>query len=256
MNKNTFILILASILLANFLFGYLLSNEFVYNKAITISISKLIYILVIVYFCRKYKLLNLKLFRFDLFLLLSIVIAFLSYLQMDSILAENTSVRNHKSHFEFIIRCVSTGFFEEILFRIFVFYSLLKLYNYKKLIHLVWVSSIIFGLAHASNVFSPNLISLSVLTQIVFAIFIGVFFQSVFIRTKSYFLVAILHAVTNYFGSYRSYLFLANNENEPYLMSDLFTTILVFGLSFLLIFYPLSLVLIRQESKKFETENA
>lgn len=254
MNKKKLIIILASILLANTSFGLLLSklDGFEFNKAYALAASKLIYTLVIIYFCYKYKLLNFKLFRFDVYLILALLIGYLSYYQMNLLLIDETLVRNNKTHFDYIIRCLSTGFFEEILFRVFVFYGLLKLFNFKKLIHPIWIASLIFGMAHLSNIINPEIVSLSVLTQIVFAVFIGFFFQSILIYTRSYILVAVLHGAVNYFGMYKSYLFIREIDDTPYLISDLLTTIAVFGGVFILFLYPLSLRLIRSESKKFQ----
>lgn len=256
MDKKKLITILLSILLANIFFGFLLTkfDGFGFNETYLLVASKLVYISVILYFCSRYKLLNFKLFRVDFYFALAFVMAVLSYYQMSIWLVESALVRSEYSHFDYIIRCLSTGFFEEILFRVFVFYSLLKFFNFKKLIHPIWLASILFGLAHTSNVLNPEYVSISVLAQIVFAIFIGFFFQSILVYTKSYVLVAVLHAAVNYFGMYESYLFIREMDKTPYLISDLLGSIALLGAVFILIFYPLSLLLIRNESKKFQAE--
>lgn len=253
-NKN--ILLLISILLCNVCLSFLVSkfDGFGFNEIYVLALSKLIYIVVIFYFCNKYKLLNYRIFRLDWYLLLAFVVVYFSYNQMTALLSTADSVRSDQSHLEFIVRCLATGFFEEILFRVFVFYSLLKFLKFKKLIYPIWISSIIFGLAHLSNVLNPDYASLSVLTQIVFAVCIGFFFQSILIFTKSYVLIAVFHAIVNYFGMYQAYLFIPEIEDTTYSISELLMSFsIVIGL-FFLIFYPLSLLLIRKESKKHQAE--
>ncbi len=93
----------------------------------------------------------------------------------------------------FGVYCVLTGLFEEFIFRGVIFALLIGMFprNKKGLIWTVILSSIIFGLVHLVNGFS---------FQIIYTMLTGALFAFCFIKTKSLFCCAAVHAVYNFGG--------------------------------------------------------
>ncbi|MEN6460872.1 MAG: CPBP family intramembrane glutamic endopeptidase [Syntrophomonas sp.] len=105
--------------------------------------------------------------------------------------------------FTFVINCVSTGFFEEILVRGGILNLLLcKLGNTKKGIYLsVIYSSMVWGLAHLINLVKNPELLLTTSTQIFYAACFGVIFAALLLRTHSIWWMIFLHALFNFCGS-------------------------------------------------------
>lgn len=86
-------------------------------------------------------------------------------------------------------------------------------------------TSMLFGLAHLSNLFNPDFDILSVINQILFAISIGLFLQSLYIRTRSLILIICIQALINYFGTYKSVLLKpVENIDGDYNLNDFIST--------------------------------
>jgi hypothetical protein len=96
--------------------------------------------------------------------------------------------------FLFTINMLIVGIHEELLVRGFVLNSMLLKWKNKRngLVFAVLGSSLIFGLMHLVNLSANNVES--TLIQVLYATFIGVFFASIFIKTKNLYGLIIIHA--------------------------------------------------------------
>jgi membrane protease YdiL (CAAX protease family) len=103
----------------------------------------------------------------------------------------------------FVLLFISTGLFEEILFRGVVLTVMLQKWGstQKGIYQSVIVSSLIFGLLHITNFFMGRYTLLAAAAQTVYALLFGVFFAAGRLRNNSIWPVIILHAVFNMCGS-------------------------------------------------------
>jgi membrane protease YdiL (CAAX protease family) len=94
------------------------------------------------------------------------------------------------------------GFFEELLVRgVILGVLLLKWGNTKKGIYLsVIVSSVLFGSGHILNLIGNPSILVATLSQVVYATFIGIFFATCVLRSKTIWPMIILHATIDFLG--------------------------------------------------------
>jgi membrane protease YdiL (CAAX protease family) len=108
----------------------------------------------------------------------------------------------------FTLWMLMIGVFEEVLIRGIILNNMMKKWGgTKKGIYLaVFMSSLFFGIAHLVNLIeSPGLVIVT-LAQVVYAFFIGVFFASVYLRSKNIWVVIIYHALMD-FASYYTDVF-------------------------------------------------
>ena len=250
--KNLF-LILVVILTTNILFKNVCIECFE-NTLICKIIFKSVFIIICLFLLYKSNFLNkLKSIKKDLpFVLLALVLTLYSYFQINSTLIKNVSV-NSLDNFIFLTSCLSVGIFEELFFRIFIFFFALKIFDKRKnkLFISIILTSLIFGFSHLTNLFNPEFHKISVVNQILFAISIGFMLQSIYIRTKSLTFIICLHTLINYFGSYKKHLLFGEIENieSQYSFNDFITTFISILIFTIIIVLPLSYLLIRKELK-------
>ncbi|WP_378180878.1 lysostaphin resistance A-like protein [Aquimarina sp. SS2-1] len=157
----------------------------------------------------------------------------------------------------YLCSALSTGGFEEVLFRVFVFNSLYTLFskqeiNIRYLHSIIW-TSLLFGGVHMVNLLKSDYDLFSVISQIIIAFGIGVLFQSLLIKYKNILVVITLHGLFNYFGMYRFYLYtntdeIVHNTVNDYLNSLVLT--IVFAASISLIGFLLIRKNISKETSK------
>lgn len=168
---------------------------------------------------------------FSIWTLVAVVLLTMAFIEMERILLPEgiSTITNVK----FFLSNLSTGFFEEVFFRVFVFYFIMQ--RMKNTKNAIWKAtlwtSLCFGLAHTLN-FVSGLDIVSYITLIVFATVVGIIFQGFYLRTKSIILVAVLHGLINYFGSYNSYFMsgsvdVVEDFNWNSLLNGLFTYIVL-----------------------------
>jgi membrane protease YdiL (CAAX protease family) len=143
--------------------------------------------------------------------------------------------------------------FEETLLRVYIFESVYKniiIRQHKKRIILsIFIASFLFGIAHVTTIFNPNVIKITVINQIAFAFSLGILFQSIYIKTKSLFLISTLHALVNYYGSYKTALFLNDKSNQiiDYSIGNLLISLLLIIFISLILILPISYLLIKKK---------
>jgi membrane protease YdiL (CAAX protease family) len=178
---------------------------------------------------------------------ITIISIILIYLSLDTLQSEIKTTINFNTNLLFLMYCLAVAFFEELFFRVFIFNYLKEIgYKYFKLII---ISSLIFGFAHFINFFNDDYQKYSVINQIVFAFGIGVLLQSIYVKFRSITICIMIHALINYYGSYKSRLVNYNNSIESinlesvYSFNDFISTFLSLILILFIIVLPISYLL-------------
>jgi len=264
MNTNSFIkmsysykklfMILVAVLVANIIFKNICIHFF--NNSLECKIFyKTILILSTVILIKKADLLK-KLYPVKnaiLFIIISIGLLLVSFRYINIVATKNFINLDINEHLAFILSCFSTGLFEELFFRIFTFYFILKIFKTGKhnLVLAILLSSLIFGFSHLTNIFNPTFHKISILNQVFFAISIGIFLQSLYFRFKSIILIVTLHSLINYLGLYKRNLIKFVNETDtPYDYNDFISTFISILIFTIVIIIPFSYLLIRQNLNK------
>jgi len=136
------------------------------------------------------------------FFFLSLFLFAVSIFNVNSSLMATGFVVSTYNHAIFILSCLAIGIFEELLFRVFLYQFTYKFIS-KNIIFSLLFCSILFGIAHLSNLVFSDYYKISIINQVLFAISIGLLLQSIYIKTKSVVLIVFLHAIINYLGSYK-----------------------------------------------------
>lgn len=103
----------------------------------------------------------------------------------------------------FILVYLSTGFFEEILYRGLIQTLFLKKWGHttKGIYFSIIIPSILFGTCHLVHFFLGHASLLSTITQIIYASFIGIYFGACVLENNSIFPAIILHGLFDIAGS-------------------------------------------------------
>jgi len=140
------------------------------------------------------------------------LLLFLLFVSLIGIVAEELLLKNvDLSWFAYAaygLFTISTGFFEEFLFRFLIFFGLLRWFASYSLRHVLvamLITSFVFGLMHLLNLRHPYYKFQGVLNQIILAFGLGMLFQAVLIRYRSMLVIILLHAAVNFFGMYNTY---------------------------------------------------
>ncbi|MDC0559146.1 CPBP family intramembrane metalloprotease [Candidatus Izimaplasma bacterium] len=101
----------------------------------------------------------------------------------------------------FIVECLSIGYFEEIAFRVILLTILLqRLPKTKKgMFQAVLISSAVFGLIHLTNLFAGAGFAPTIM-QVGYSFLTGAMLAVVYLKTKSFLAIVLLHASYNFFG--------------------------------------------------------
>lgn len=154
--------------------------------------------------------------------------------------AKSISLSNY-SHYSYLFFNMSTGFLEELLFRVLLFGNICQLLhnesrqNYYRE---VLVTSLLFGMLHLFNLRVATCIPdvLGVLNQTLLAMAIGVILQSIFFRFQNIILNGILHGVINYSGTRQSKLLGIGPTDDPTPVMQQLTQSLILTAVFTLLF--------------------
>ena len=103
------------------------------------------------------------------------------------------------------------GLWEELVFRGIIFSYLLK--KHKKSFHIpILISSLVFGIGHSINVSMSS--PVSVLNQVIYAIFMGLLFAALLVRTRNIWLCGLMHGLLNFFVGACSQQLISGELNE------------------------------------------
>ena len=150
--------------------------------------------------------------------------------------------------------------FEEVLFRGFILGVLLYKYNDSKhgILKSVIISSLLFGLAHISNIWSQSyeMSTRSIINQVYGATCLGVMFSAIYLKTRSIIILSILHAMSNFFAGIEELVDSENliesasrNRTLIEIIASNVLTIFVFGFPFIIGLY----ILRRTDKEEVET---
>ena len=95
----------------------------------------------------------------------------------------------------YIVYVFSIGLYEEVVLRGIVLNKMLEKWGDSKkgIVGAVLLSSLLFGLLHLVNLIGKPWLIVATGTQVVYALFIGVFFAAIYLRTKNLWTVIVLH---------------------------------------------------------------
>jgi len=242
-SKQIFLIPLCLVFLTTLGSGYIYFGSYSVDKLYLSLLFKLSLIILTIVLIVKYRSFIQCKFRENIFTFLgSLFLLFISVNDVHkTILVANYAVST-KDHFTFLCNVFATGVFEELLFRVLLFYLILTKYPDKW--KSVLITSFIFSLAHFSNLLNPDVVKISILNQVVFAFGIGVLLQTLLLRFKSLFLIITLHSLLNYFGSYKRILLhqeqaIQNDYSSTTFLPSLFFTLI---LNSILIFVAYQLI--------------
>lgn len=192
-----------------------------------------------------------------LWTVVAVALVILGFYRMQEVLAPYELANQTYTNVVYLVRCLGTGFFEELLFRVLLFsglfYGVFKHKPIKKRYFwsMVW-ASIGFGLAHLTNLINPENEVIGIVSQVIFAFFIGLLFQGLLIRFRSVILVGALHGLVNYFGAYKSRLGIPVQYEETAL-TDALISLGTLTLVCAIISIPLTILLTRKAIEKGAT---
>ncbi len=232
------------------------NNEYLLDNSLIIKICvKAILIFALIIAISKSKR-YFKIWNYNLyFLLVGFLLLYLAITSKTIQLKDSNLELYSYEHLLFLFSCIITGVFEELLFRVFLFNGIIKSKLSSKkneiLVKSILWTSLLFGIAHISNLLNPNYHIYSVISQIIIAFGLGLLFQSLYIRFKNISILIILHSIINYFGAFNSKLLKDGNDltNDIYTFSEFKETIIIFVFFLIFIVIPLSYLTIKRELK-------
>ena len=111
---------------------------------------------------------------------------------------------NDSNHVLLISATIGTGIFEELFFRMFIFgvlFCCINTSSESRITKAAIYTSLLFGLAHLSNLINPDASLFPIANQVILAFSIGILFQGIFLKSGSIVLVICTHAIVNYLGT-------------------------------------------------------
>jgi membrane protease YdiL (CAAX protease family) len=216
-----------------------------------ITISKTFWVIVLLFYLIRWKRFSFKFITTDLFWAMCLMFPAI-YLSFDFIQKEGLKHSiSLKENIEFLIFCISTGFFEEVLFRGVLTFGLIEHYkcNPKKKYQIVFITSILFGIVHTVNMINTLYHPLSVLSQVYFAFFMGLLLHSLFFRYGNILIPITVHSLINYLGSYQSQLFNIESETSSSHFEDMLSSLATFSSIGFIFILPAMYLLLSQTSE-------
>lgn len=141
---------------------------------------------------------------------------------------------------------IATGIFEELTFRLLLFFTILKYHPHGSNLKIACYTSFVFGLVHFTSFFNDT-IPLSVIIQMIFAFGIGLLLQAILIRSGNIILVIFLHACINHAGAYASYFSkFPHDTSSSYTFTHFVSNVILFSLIIILVILPISLILLKE----------
>ncbi len=147
----------------------------------------------------------------------------------------------------FTMRCITTGFLEELLMRILIFSLIIKFFLNSKLykIKSIILTSLLFSAMHLSGLFKESMDIESVFNQLIFAFMIGVFLQCILIISENLFLVSVIHSALNFNGMLKIALFNIDSNLTTDDGNDI-STIIILAIFTLFIIVPVLILALKK----------
>lgn len=192
---------------------------------------------------------NVEFYRNKLLLPICLVFLVFSLIHAHRLVNLQSSPVSNVRFILYFIHCLITGFYEEFLFRLLIFGMvsayLLSLHK-QSIFKSVFFSSLIFALCHLTNLFDINYDYIGVFNQVLFAFLIGFVLQSIYLKCRNIFVVAIFHAIINFTGTFNSKLLLTTHSSIPEInLNQVCNTLLTFIAFGIVIVLPISLYCLR-----------
>ena len=104
-------------------------------------------------------------------------------------------------YYMFAFDSISVGIFEELVFRGIILIELIRVFKKSKIgnFKAIVVSALIFGGIHLINIFFGGGVGPTLL-QVGYTFLMGLMWAVVYLKTRNFWIVALLHALYNYFG--------------------------------------------------------
>lgn len=220
------------VFLINLFLRFIIINNDEVNTGILHILSRLLLLAFIIYYWyyKNKNSFDYRILKSKLWLIISVLLLVASFLFI-----VNGRIQLTQKYLLHLIRCISVGGLEEFLFRYLIFtYFLEKTKRYSYSIFLV---ALIFALFHISNLFLGSGLY-SFIYQIETAFIIGLILQYLFFRTNNLIIVITIHALINFFGTYRS---LESTHINAYIVFKDFITNQIMILVVYAIFIPIYL---------------
>jgi len=144
----------------------------------------------------------------------------------------------------FLIKSISVGFLEEIVFRSLIQGSFMNKKKYGVYMS-VFISALIFAFAHIINIQYDYIAISSVASQIFAAFCLGSLFGAILIRTKNIYPIILIHSAISFF-SLLGTLFpeyfpdeVKLDKSTPEIIASIIFSIVLFGSAFLIAYFIL-----------------
>jgi len=144
----------------------------------------------------------------------------------------------------FLIKSISVGFLEEIVFRSLIQGSFMNKKKYGVYMS-VFISALIFAFAHIINIQYDYISISSVASQIFAAFCLGSLFGAILIRTKNIYPIILIHSAISFF-SLLGTLFpeyfpdeVKLDKSTPEIIASIIFSIVLFGSAFLIAYFIL-----------------
>lgn len=139
----------------------------------------------------------------------------------------------------FIIKSLSVGMLEEILFRSLLQPLILNKYiDIHSIFFCVLLTSILFGVVHIINIINLNYSLIGVASQVIMATGIGLFFGAISLKTQNIYPIVVIHSV-NHFFSHLPIVFIdkfpqigsqPSNSTTLEILASIVITFIIFGI--------------------------
>lgn len=199
-NNTRIILVVVILLIIDMLFMFYNNFE---NKVLSDSIVRLLYsvVIIIMIYAFKFNLLKPRSYKAMIFALPALLVAINNF-PFVAYLSGNTTFNSSTTDvYYFILQVISTGLFEELIFRGLFLYWMLDLFKDKKhaILKAMIISSLIFGFVHLFNIFAGASIPMTLL-QMLYSTLTGLMWSATLILTRNIWLTALMHAIYNFAG--------------------------------------------------------
>lgn len=189
------VLIFILVLFFKYVRDVIASSDFHDFRFVALTFSRMFFIAIALFLIKRFKFFKKEFYLKEQYFyhLLSIILIFIvvNY-DNESLIALIHQNRNFEHSF-FLLYYLSVGLFEELFVRVLMFGIFYQLFFDGSKFKIIIITSGFFALFHITNLFDPDFVKISVISQILYAFGIGMIFQSLLIRISA---VALINFLT------------------------------------------------------------